>query len=48
MNALTETREAEETMSRRSGIDRWLVVSEPLAVDDDPRWADDADPEVGS
>jgi hypothetical protein len=36
MSALIETRESEEAASRRDPIDRWLAVSEPLAIDDDP------------
>jgi hypothetical protein len=43
MNAPTKTREVEETTGRRSGIDRWLVVSGPLAIDDDPIWDEDAE-----
>ena len=35
MNALTDRRESEGTASRE---DRWLAVSAPLAVDDDPDW----------
>lgn len=35
MIALTEAREREEAAS---GEDRWLAVSAPLAVDDDPDW----------
>jgi hypothetical protein len=35
---LTEMREPEETASRRESTRRWLAVSEPLAVDDDPDW----------
>jgi hypothetical protein len=34
---LSQTREPEETASRDS-TQRWLAVSEPLAVDDDPDW----------
>ena len=30
--------EREETASRHDPMDRWLAVSEPLAVDDDPDW----------
>ncbi len=44
MRALTETREREETASRRDSLHRWLAVSAPLAVDDDPDW-DDSDSE---
>ncbi len=35
VSALAEAREREETAS---GEDRWLAVSAPLAVDDDPDW----------
>ena len=38
MSALNEMREREETASRHDPMDRWLAVSEPLAVDDDPDW----------
>jgi hypothetical protein len=38
MNARNEKREREETASRDDSLGRWLVVSEPLAVDDDPDW----------
>jgi hypothetical protein len=38
MSALTETREREETARRENPMDRWLAVSKPLAVDDDPDW----------
>jgi hypothetical protein len=35
MSALIETREREEAASRHDPMDRWLAVSEPLAIDDD-------------
>lgn len=38
MHALTERREPEETASLDDPTDRWLAVSEPLAIDDDPDW----------
>jgi hypothetical protein len=38
MSVLNEMREREETASRHDPMDRWLAVSEPLAVDDDPDW----------
>ena len=38
MHALSDRRESEETASRGDHSDRWLAVSEPLAVDDDPDW----------
>jgi len=38
MSALIETRESEEAASRHDPMDRWLAVSEPLAIDDDPDW----------
>jgi hypothetical protein len=40
VNALSEKRETEETTSSelRRKLERWLVVSEPLAIDDDPHW----------
>jgi len=38
MKSAPETREAEETASRGMTIDRWLAVSQPLAIDDDPEW----------
>jgi len=34
----TETFTPEETASSDREIDRWLAVSEPLAIDDDPDW----------
>jgi hypothetical protein len=34
MNDGDERRDAEET----AGRERWLAVSEPLPVDDDPAW----------
>jgi hypothetical protein len=37
---LTETREREEAESHHESIHRWLAVSQPLAVDDDPDWDD--------
>ena len=36
---LSQMREPEETASHDS-TQRWLAVSEPLAVDDDPDWDD--------
>ena len=36
MYVLTETYEREETASDEMA--RWLAVSEPLAIDDDPDW----------
>jgi hypothetical protein len=47
MRALTEPREREETASRHDSMQRWLAVSEPLAIDDDPEW-DDSDWECWS
>jgi hypothetical protein len=44
MRALTEPRERRETASRHDSMQRWLAVSEPLAIDDDPEW-DDSDSE---
>jgi hypothetical protein len=45
MRALMEMREPEETASREPATDRWLAVSDPLAVDDDPDWDEsDLDP----
>jgi hypothetical protein len=38
MRALMEMREPEETANRDRAIDRWLALSDPLAVDDDPDW----------
>jgi len=35
---LPETREREATASLDDSTDRWLTVSEPLAIDDDPDW----------
>ncbi|HET6171356.1 MAG TPA: hypothetical protein VFD90_02045 [Gaiellales bacterium] len=29
--------------SRHRGIARWLVVSQPLAIDDDPDWEPDGE-----
>jgi hypothetical protein len=40
MDALMERREGRQTASREREIERWLVVSAPLAVDDDPQWKD--------
>ena len=40
MDALMEKREGRQTASREREIERWLAVSEPLAVDDDPQWKD--------
>jgi hypothetical protein len=40
MHALQDERVAAETTSRDRSIDRWLVVSEPIAIDDDPDWYD--------
>jgi hypothetical protein len=40
MNAPTTTREVAETAGQWSGIDRWLAVSAPLAIDDDPDWVE--------
>jgi hypothetical protein len=34
----TETYKPEEAASRDRETDRWLAVSEPLAIDDDPDW----------
>ena len=34
----TETHEPEEAASSDRVSDRWLAVSEPLAIDDDPDW----------
>jgi hypothetical protein len=36
MDAFEEQREREETASR--DLDRWLAVSDPLPIDDDPSW----------
>ena len=38
MQALEQEREAVEAASRVRSIERWLAVSEPLPVDDDPSW----------
>jgi hypothetical protein len=38
MRASMEMREHEETANRDPSTDRWLAVSEPLAVDDHPDW----------
>ena len=41
MRAQSEMREAaKETATRDDELDRWLAVSEPLAVDDDAQWKD--------
>ena len=40
MRTLIDMREREETASRRESLRRWLAVSEPLAIDDDPDWDD--------
>lgn len=42
MRAPSEKRDAEEAASSDRAIDRWLAVSEPLAVDDDPDWEESA------
>ena len=34
----TETYQPAEAASSDRVIDRWLAVSEPLAIDDDPDW----------
>jgi hypothetical protein len=34
----TETYKPEEAASSDHVTDRWLAVSEPLAIDDDPDW----------
>jgi hypothetical protein len=36
--ALQNEREAVGAASRDHLVDRWLVVSRPLAIDDDPEW----------
>jgi hypothetical protein len=46
VSVLIETRESEEAASRHDPMDRWLAVSEPLAIDDDPDW-ENADSEQG-
>ena len=38
MGAQSEMCEVEETATRDRERDRWLVVSEPFPVDDDPDW----------
>jgi hypothetical protein len=43
MNALEIKRVAAEAASRDHLVDRWLVVSQPLAIDDDPDWGDTLD-----
>jgi hypothetical protein len=41
MSTLTEWHEREEAASRDLAFDRWLAVSEPLAIDDDdPSWSE--------
>jgi hypothetical protein len=40
MEALIEQRERQQTASREREAERWLAVSEPLAIDDDPYWTD--------
>jgi hypothetical protein len=38
MSALDDKREREGTASQELDHERWLAVSEPLPVDDDPEW----------
>ena len=38
MGAQSEMCEVEETATRDRECDRWLAVSEPFPVDDDPDW----------
>ena len=40
MSALDDKCELEETASQKVDRERWLAVSKPLAIDEDPEWED--------